>query len=357
MRRTLLATISMLAVAACGGSAQSPASSPAADVGSGSLTGAGSTFTEPFYTKAFYLYNQAHSSVTVNYQPVGSGAGIQQLTKGTVDFGASDVPMNATELDAAGGPSSVVQIPTTLGVVSMAYNLPDVPKLQLDGPTIADIYLGKVKTWNDPEIKSLNAGVNLPGKPIAVVHRSDGSGTSYAFTDYLSKVSPEWKSKVGVGKSVAWPAGTGGNGNQGVAQAVKQADGGLGYVELAYVIQTQMQQAYLKNKNGKFVQASQDGASQAAAQSTGLSPANYSITDAPGDASYPIATFTWAILRTDQTDAAKGKALVNLFNWLISPAGQAPGKDLQYAPLPAPVAALGVGYLKTIKTGGKPILP
>lgn len=352
MRRPLAAAISVLAIAACGGSAQAPA----ADVGSGSLTGAGSTFTEPFYTKAFYAYNQAHSSVSVNYQPVGSGAGIQQFTKGTVDFGASDVPMTSAEQAAAGGPSSLVQIPTTLGVVSMAYNLPDVAKLQLDGATISDIYLGKVKSWDDPEIKALNSGVHLPAKPIAVVHRSDGSGTTFAFTDYLSKVSPEWKSKVGAGKSVAWPAGIGGNGNQGVAQAVKQADGGLGYVELAYVVQTQMQQAYLKNKNGKFLQASQDGATQAAAQTSGLSPTNFSITDAPGDASYPIATFTWAILRTDQTDAGKGKALVDLVDWLVSPAGQAYGKDLQYAPLPKPVADLGVSYLKTIKSGGKQIL-
>lgn len=350
--------VMILAVAcggAAGGSSGSPTASPA-DVGRGSLTGAGSTFTEPFYTKAFYTYNQKYPSVTVNYQSVGSGAGIQQFTKGTVDFGASDVPMNATELQAAGGADSLVQFPTTLGVISMVYNLNGVNKLQLDGSTIAGIFLGSIKKWNDPALAAINPGVTLPATNITVVHRSDGSGTTYAFTDYLAKQSPDWKSKVGVSKSVSWPAGVGASGNQGVGQGVQNTDGAIGYVELAYVAQANLHQAYVKNQAGKFLQATTAGASDAAAKASGLSPTNFSITDEPGDTSYPIATFTWAFVRKDQTDAAKGKAIVNLFRWLTSPDGQAQGKDLQYAPLPKDVADLALTTLKTVTTGGKPVL-
>ena len=357
IRRSLIASATLLLVA-CGGSgggANPGNSSSSTDVGSASLTGAGATFPEPFYTKAFYAYNQAHSSVTVNYQSVGSGAGIKQYTAGTVDFGASDVPMNADEIAGAGGADSLVQFPTTLGVVSIAYNLPDVQKLQLDGPTITNIFLGKVKKWNDASITALNSGVTLPNKDIAVVHRSDGSGTTYAFTDYLSKQSEEWKSKVGTSKSVQWPAGVGASGNTGVANGVKQAEGGIGYVELAYVVQTKMQQAYVKNKAGKFLQASTEGANAAAAAATGISPTNFSIVDQTGDKSYPITTFSWVIVKKDQKDAGKGKALLNLFKWLVTD-GQSQGTDLQYAPLPKPVADLATTNLKTVTSGGTPIL-
>jgi phosphate transport system substrate-binding protein len=353
--RPLLAA-AIIALAACGGvSGGTTTPSPAADVGSGSLTGAGSTFTEPFYTKAFYTYQQLHSQVTVNYQAVGSGAGIQQFTKGTVDFGASDVPMKDSEIQAAGGPDSLVQVPTTLGVVAIAYNLQGIDKLQLDSQTLANIYLGHIKKWNDPAITALNSGVSLPSKDITVVHRSDGSGTTYAFTDYLAKVSDEWKTKVGTAKSVSWPAGIGASGNQAVAQGVLQNDGGIGYVELAYVVQAKMQMAYLKNSAGKFLQASVAGATAAASQNKSLSPTNFSIVNGPGDATYPIASFTWAILRKDQTDPTKGKAVVYLFDWLTT-SGQQYGKDLQYAPLPNNVESLATSTLKTVTAGGSPIL-
>lgn len=342
-------------VAACGGSSSSGGTTPV-DVGSAQITGAGSSFTEPFYTKAFYAYSQAHSSVTVNYQPVGSGAGISQFQAGTVDFGASDVPMGAADITKAGGADSLVQIPTTLGVVSIAYNLPGVTKLQLDGPTLAAIYLKHITMWNDPAIAALNSGVTLPSTAINVVHRSDGSGTTYIFTDYLSKVSDEWKTKVGVGKAVSWPVGTGGAQTAGVAQAITNKEGSIGYVELAYVIQTGMSQAYLKNQNGKFLQASQAGASAAAAQNTTLSATNFSITNEPGDTSYPIAGFTWAILKTNYTDASKGKAIVLLFKWLTSAQGQNYGKDLEYAPLPSAVSALALTSLKSIKAGGSTVI-
>src|SRR4051812_10023895 len=259
--RAIVSMALLTVVTACGGT---PASS--ADVGKGSLTGAGATFPEPFYSKAFFMYNQANPQVSVNYQAVGSGAGIQQFIKGTVDFGASDVPMGDADITAAGGAASLVQIPTTLGVVAVAYNLPGVSRLQLDGPTLAGIYLGTIKKWNDPGLVALNAGVTLPGTAITVVHRSDGSGTTYHFTDYLGKVASEWRSKVGVSKSVQWPAGIGGERNDGVAGTVKRTDGAIGYVELAYVAQTGMQQPFLKNKNGKFVQARVGGATAAAAQ-------------------------------------------------------------------------------------------
>jgi phosphate transport system substrate-binding protein len=346
----LLSAFGILAMA-CGGS--SPA--PSADVGQGSLTGAGATFPEPFYTKAFYLYSQTHPQVTVNYQAVGSGAGIQQFTKGTVDFGASDVPMLAADITAAGGPDSLVQIPTTLGVVAVAYNLSGVNKVQLDGAALAGIFLGHIQKWNDPAITALNAGSTLPNTSITVVHRSDGSGTTYHFTDYLGKVSDEWKSKVGVAKSVQWPAGIGGKGNDGVAQAVKQTEGAIGYVELAYVVQTGMHQAFLKNKSGKFVQASVAGATAAASQNPNVSPTNFSITDEPGDATYPIAGFSWIIVRSSISDSSKAKAVAFLFKWLVTD-GQTYGRDLEYAPLPKSVQDLALTNLKQVTSGGKPVL-
>src|SRR5215469_12554043 len=318
---TLLGAAAALALVACGGvSSGSSSPTPAADVGSGQLQGAGATFPEPFYTRAFYAYNQKYSQVSVNYQAIGSGGGIQAFTKNTVDFGASDVPMTATEVAAAGGPDTLVQLPTIIGVVAIAYNLPGVDNVQLDGPTLANIYLGTIKKWNDPAITALNNGKSLPGTDITVVHRADSSGTSYAFTDYLSKVSPDWKTKVGTAKAPQWPAGIGGNQNAGVGQSVKTTEGAIGYVELAYVIQSQLQYASLKNAAGKFLKASLDGATAAAASLTGVSPTNFSITNAPGDKAYPIVSYSWVMLRTDQTDATKGKAVVNLFKWVVQSA-------------------------------------
>jgi phosphate transport system substrate-binding protein len=342
--------------AACGGSGTGSASPTPVDVGSGSLTGAGATFPALFYQKAFFDYMAKYPQVTIIYNSVGSGAGISQFQKGTVDFGASDVPMSAADIaKVPGGASAFVEVPTTLGVVSVTYNLSGVTKLQLDGPTLANIYLGHITKWNDPAITALNSGVTLPNSAIQVVHRADSSGTSYHFTDYLAKVSDEWKTKVGIGKAVKWPAGTGGQGNPGVAQAVTSQPGAIGYVELAYVITNNMSQAYIKNADGNFVQASVAGATAAAAQNTNVSPTNFSITNEPGATSYPITAFSWVILPTSVSDTNKGKALVYLFKWLVTE-GQSDGTSLQYAALPAPVQALALNNLKTIQAGGKPVL-
>ena len=345
--------------AACGGSGTSSSSSTPVDVGSGSLTGAGATFPAPFYTKAFFDYNTKYPQVTINYQAVGSGAGIQQFIKNTVDFGASDVPMGTADITSAGGPDTLTQIPTTLGVISIAYNITGVASLNLDGPTIANIYLGHIKKWNDPAIAALNSGATLPGTAITVVHRADSSGTTFHFMDYLNKVSPEWASTVlkgkGPSKAVSWPVGVGGSGNQAVAQAVQQTDGAIGYVELAYVVQTGMHQAAIKNANGKFVAASVAGATAAASQNTSVSPTNFSISNEPGDTTYPIAGFSWVILRTSYTDSAKGKAVVNLFKWLVTD-GQSDGAALQYAPLPSAVQTLALTNLKLVKAGGTAVL-
>lgn len=357
LARLLLVTgAAAMIAAACGGSAGSgsPSSSPV-DVGTGSLTGAGATFPGPFYLKAFADYSAKYPQVTINYQAVGSGAGIAQFQAKTVDFGASDVPMGAADITKAGGADALTQIPTTLGVVSIAFNLSSVNNLNLDGPTLANIYLGHITNWNDPAIAALNSGTTFPNKKITVVHRSDGSGTTFHFTDYLSKVSDEWKSKVGNAKSVSWPVGVGGSGNQAVAQAVQTTEGAIGYVELAYVVQVGMKQAALKNANGKFVQASVAGATAAAGTNNSVSPTNFSITNASCDACYPIAGFSWVILSTNYTDANKGKAVVYLFKWLVT-SGQSDGSDLEYAPLPSAVQQLALSNLKLIKANGAAVI-
>lgn len=353
VRLVLVTAAAAMVVSACGGTGSG--TSAATDVGKGSLTGAGSTFVAPFFQKAFFDYNSKYPQVSVNYQSVGSGAGIQQFIKKTVDFGASDVPMASSDINSAGGADTLVQVPVTLGVESIAYNLQGVDKLQLDSATLAGIYLGHIKTWNDPALVALNPGVTLPNKAITVVHRSDGSGTTYIFTDYLANVSSEWKSSVGTAKSVKWPIGVGAAGNEGVAQAVNTTTGAIGYVELAYVVQNSMHQAYLKNASGKFVQATQAGASAAAASKTDISPTNFSIVNQTGDTAYPIAGFVWTILRSSYSDVDKGKAAVNLFKWLVTD-GQKEGQDLQYAPLPSAVQQLALTNLKTIKAGGSPVL-
>jgi phosphate transport system substrate-binding protein len=354
-RLALVGVAAAIVGTACGGTTTPPA---AVDIGSGALTGAGATFPAPLYQKAFYDYTAKYPAVTINYQPVGSGAGIQQFVKKTVDFGASDVPMAAADITSAGGPDTLTQIPTTLGVISIAFNISGVSALNLDADSLAAIFLGDIKTWNDPALTALNPGASLPSKPITVVHRSDGSGTTYHFTDYLSKVSSKWKSGPGVGKLVSWPvkSSIGASGNQAVAQAITSTEGAIGYVELAYVISTGMHQAALKNANGKFVTASVAGATAAAAQNTSVSPTNFSITNEPGDTSYPIAGFSWVILSTAYTDAAKGRAVVYLFKWLVSADGQKEGTDLQYAPLPSAVQSLAQANLKLVKAGGAAVL-
>ena len=357
MGRALLVGIAaaMFAVA-CGGTGSGAATPPPVDVGTGSLTGAGATFPAPFYTKAFYDYSAKYPAVTVNYQAIGSGGGISAFQKATVDFGASDVPMSAAdEAKVPGGATGLVQVPTTLGVIAITYNLSGVSKLQLDGPALANIYLGHITKWNDPAIAALNSGVTLPSSAIQVVHRADSSGTTYHFTDYLAKVSSEWMTKVGVAKAVSWPVGIGSAQNAGVAQSVTSTAGAIGYNELAYVVQANMSQAYLKNADGNFVQASVAGATSAASHNTSVSPTNFSITNEPGATSYPITAFSWVFLYTAYSDATKGRAVVYLFKWLVTD-GQSDGTSLQYAALPSAVQNLALANLKTVQAGGKAVL-
>lgn len=302
------------------------------------LTGAGSSFDYPFFSKAFYIYNQKNPDVTVNYQSIGSGGGIQQFTAKNVDFGASDVPMNAGELARAGQP--VLQIPVTLGGAAIAYNLPGVTAtLKLTRQAIADIYLGKILKWNDPQIAKLNKGVNLPDTAIVVVHRSDGSGTSYIFTDFLSHVSPEWKSKVGTGKSVSWPApsAVGAKGNEGVAGQVRSTPGAIGYVELAYVVENKMPAATIQNRAGKWVACSEDTVAAAAATKPEVSPTSFSIVDAPGANSYPISGYSWVMVYKKPSDSGRAKQLYNVLSWLVGPQGQSNAKSVDYVPLPVNV--------------------
>jgi phosphate transport system substrate-binding protein len=350
----LIGAAAAMVAAACGGST---AGSPSpVDVGQGSLVGTGSSFVAPFFQKAFFDYSARYPQVSVNYSPLGSGAGISQFIKKTVDFGASDVPMAGADITSAGGADTLTQIPVTLGAVSIAFNVSGLSSLNLDADTLSKIFLDHITKWNDPQIAALNPGAALPNKTITVVHRSDGSGTTYIFTDYLAKISPEWKSSIGVGKLVKWPARfTGQPQNAGVAQAIQSTDGAIGYVELAYVVQNSMHQAAIKNANGKFLQASVAGATAAAGASTGISATNFSITNAACDACYPIAGFTWVMLYTSYTDTAKGRAVVYLFKWLVT-TGQSDGTDLQYAPLPSAVQQLALTNLMTIKAAGSPVL-
>lgn len=312
------------------------------------LTGAGSTFDYPLFDKVFRIYSQSHS-LTVNYQPVGSGAGIQQFTARTVDFGASDVPMNpATELQAAikaGGP--VEQLPIALGGVSVAYNVPGVGngKLHLTGDILARIYLGTITTWNNAHIKKINKGVTLPNLHITPVYRNDGSGTSYIFTDYLAKVSDQWRQAVGVGKLPNWPAGVGGKGSPGVAAVVQQTPGAIGYVEQSYILQNKMKQAAIQNKARKWITPSVKSVAAAAAEFPKVSARKFSITNARGKNSYPIAGYSWVLLFKQQSNAEKAKALAALFKWTAS-TGQKYGKSLGYTPLPRNIQQLAV---KTIK--------
>jgi phosphate transport system substrate-binding protein len=314
------------------------------------LTGAGSTFDYPFFSKAFYTYSQKNPTVTVNYQSIGSGGGIQQFTAKTVDFGATDVPMNPQELARTGQP--VLQIPVTLGGAAIAYNLPGVTQqLRLTRQTVADIYLGKVTKWNDPEIAKTNPGVKLPDMPIVVVHRSDGSGTSYIFTDFLSHVSPVWKEKVGTGKSVSWPApsAVGAKGNEGVAGQVRSTPGAIGYVELAYVIENNMPAALLQNRAGKWVAISPETVAAAAATKPEVSSTNFSIVDAPGENSWPISGYSWVVVYKKPSDPARAKLVHDVLSWLVGPEGQANAKSVDYVPLPPNVQATAAATLRQMQ--------
>ena len=339
MTRTILALLSLSALAACGdgGKKTSDSAAPAQATSSGAdLTGAGATFPYPIYSKWFSQY-AAKTGVKINYQSIGSGGGIRQLSEQTVDFGATDAPMSDAELAKAKG-GAIMHFPTVLGAVVLIYNLPQLTQpLKLNGETIAAIFQGQITRWNDARIAALNPGTTLPASDILVVHRSDGSGTSYVFTDYLAKVSPAWAAKPGKGKEVQWPAGLGAKGNEGVAGQVKQTPGAIGYAELAYATQNKLATAMLANATGEFVAPSIASVTAAAAGAAATLPANtdyrVSIVDAPGKGVYPIASFTWIIVYQKQPDAAKGKKVVDFLRWALAD-GQAMAAPLDYAPLP-----------------------
>jgi phosphate transport system substrate-binding protein len=313
------------------------------------IDGAGATFPYPIYSKWFSEYNKLHPEVKINYQSIGSGGGIRQLSYETVFFGASDGPMTEEQLKAAPGP--VLHFPTVLGGVVPIYNIPGVTaELRFAGTTIADIYLGKVTKWNDAEIGKDNPGVNLPATDIVVVHRADGSGTSYIFCDYLSKVSSEYKSKVGVATSVNWPVGVGGKGNEGVSGLVKQSPGSIGYVELVYAIQNKIPYGSVKNSDGNFVRATLESVTEAAAATVSQMPADFrvSITNAPGKNAYSLSSYTWLLLYENPKDKTKAKIMVDFLKWALTD-GQKLTQDLGYAPLPGSVVKLEMEALKKIK--------
>ena len=295
------------------------------------INGAGATFPYPIYSKWFDEYAKVDPSVRFNYQSIGSGGGQKQILAQTVDFGASDGPMSDDNLSKA--PGKILHIPTVAGAVVMTYNVPGNPALKLDGETIADIFLGKIKKWNDPKIAATNPGVKLPDNEIVVVHRSDGSGTTFIFTDYLSKVSAEWKQKAGNNTSVNWPTGIGGKGNEGVSGQVKQTPGTIGYVELIYALQNKMPYAELKNAAGGFVKPTIESVTAALATAEIPDDFRFSMTNAPGNGAYPIAGATWLLVYQQQKNPAKGKKLVEFLKWAAKD-GEKMAKDLQYAPLP-----------------------
>jgi phosphate transport system substrate-binding protein len=321
-----------------------------------SLTGAGATFPNPIYTKWFDAYHKK-TGIQINYQSIGSGGGIRQYTEGTVDFGATDGPMNEGQIQAVGG--NVLHVPAVLGAVVVTYNLPSLgdTKLKFDGSLLVDIFMGRVTKWNDPKIVALNPGVQLPNIDLIVVHRSDGSGTTYVFTDYLNKFSREWKDKVGYATSVNWPVGLGGKGNEGVTQQVKQVEGALGYVELIYALSNKLPYAQIKNASGNFSTPSLESVTAAAAGIKLDKDTDFrvSITNAPGADAYPISSFTWLLVSKDNKDPAKAKLIRDFLVWMITPEAQRMAADLHYAPLPAPIVALVEARLATLKAGGKVI--
>ena len=300
------------------------------------LTGAGATFPEPIYSKWFSEYSAAHPGVTINYQAIGSGGGVRQMTAGLVDFGASDMPVTDEQL--ADSKTKLTHIPTVMGAVVPSFNVPGVSDLKFSPDVLADIYLGKITNWNDPRIAKDNAGVSLPNLKIIVVHRSDGSGTSYIFTDYLSKVSNDWANGPGRGASPSWPMGVGGKGNPGVAGLVRQLPGAIGYVELLYALENHISYGEIRNAAGNWVKASIDGVTAAAASIKEM-PSDYrvSITNAPGKDAYPISSFTYLLVPLKFPDAEKGKVLKDLLSWMIT-SGEAEAAGLSYAPLPKSVS-------------------
>jgi phosphate transport system substrate-binding protein len=311
------------------------------------INGAGATFPYPIYSKWFSDYNKLHPNVQINYQSIGSGGGIRQLSAGTVFFGASDGPMTNDQIFAAGFP--VLHLPTVLGGVVPVYNIPG--DVRFTGEILADIFLGRITKWNDAAIAAVNPGVNLPNLDITVVHRSDGSGTSYIWVDYLSKVSPEFRKTVGVATAVNWPVGVGAKGNEGVAGMVKQQPGSIGYVELIYAIQNKISYGAVQNAAGEFVRASTETVTNAAAAASGPAmPKDFrvSITNAPGKNAYPISSFTWLLLNVSPSDKVRSKTMVEFARWALTD-GQRYAAELGYAPLPKEVVAMELEALKRVK--------
>jgi phosphate transport system substrate-binding protein len=311
------------------------------------LNGAGATFPYPIYSKWFSEYNKLHPDVQINYQSIGSGGGIRQVINGTVDFGASDGPMSDEQLKEA--KFKLFHIPTVLGAVVPAYNVPGISgEIKFTPEALAGIFLGRIQNWNDPAIAKANPGVSLPNQSIIVVHRSDGSGTTYIFTDFLSKVSKDWESSVGKGTAVKWPVGLGGKGNEGVAGQIRQLQGSIGYIELIYALQNKISYGSVKNAAGNFVKASLDGVTEAAASVKSM-PADFrvSITDAPGKTAYPISSFTWLLIPAQSKDAKKGTILADFLKWMVAD-GQKMTNDLSYAPLPASVVDKVKGTIQQV---------
>ncbi|HEV2736389.1 MAG TPA: phosphate ABC transporter substrate-binding protein PstS [Longimicrobiaceae bacterium] len=320
--------------------------------GTVALTGAGATFPYPIYSKWFDTYGR-ENPVRITYGSIGSGGGIRPVTEGTVDFGASAAPMNEEELAKAPG---ILHIPTVLGAVTVAYNLPGVQQpIRLSGELLADVFRGQITKWNDPRIAALNPGMSLPARDILVVYRTDGSGTTYVFTDYLSGVSQAWKQQVGIGKSVKWPTGLGAQGNEGVAGQVRQTEGAVGYVELAYARQTNLQTASVQNRAGQFVQPSVEATTAAAeglAQQLGPnSDFRVSIVNPAGAAAYPIASWTYLLVPPQMQDCAKARALVDVVRWGMGAQGDAQASELHYAPLPADIERQVLARLQTVTCG------
>ncbi len=351
---TGLLLLTML-LSACGSTSNTPGASATACPQTNSLTGAGSTFDNPLFTKMFADYANTGCNIEVNYQSVGSGAGITALLNQTVDFGASDSPMTDAQL-AQSKNGNILHIPVTIGAVAVSFNLKEVPAsthLQLDGPTLANIFLGKITKWNDPAIAALNSGVTLPNQTITIVHRSDGSGTTGIFTHYLAAVSPDWNTKVGAATTVNWPVGVGAKGNDGVATAVKSTEGAIGYNELAYVLTNSIQYVSMKDHDGDYVLPSLDSAKAAANSLTDI-PADLRVffVNAPGQGAYPITGFSWVLVYANQgANADKGKALAQTLWWMVHD-GQNDASPLSYVPLPSNIVQKDEGQIKAMTCGG-----
>jgi phosphate transport system substrate-binding protein len=342
----------IVGLAACGSNGASSGGEALPGAAAGSIVqinGAGATFPNPLYSKWFSEYNKLHSNVRINYQSIGSGGGVQQIVAQTVFFGATDSPMTDEQLTSAPGP--ILHFPTVLGAVVPVYNIEGLSApLKFTGPVLADIYLGKIKRWDDPAIARLNPGAKLPATEITVVHRSEGSGTTFIFVDYLGKVSPEWQSKVGVNASVNWPAGVGGKGNEGVAGLIKQTPGSMGYVELIYALQNSISYGAVQNQAGEFVTADVNSVTAAAAGAVANMPKDFraSIANAPGPGAYPIASFTWMLLYETPKDTARATIMVDFMKWALGD-GQKLAPGLGYAALPAALVQQEMDQLARIK--------